>query len=614
MSKQRKIWAAALLLGLFAVLDLGAARITAPLDYALRDVFLRAEADSRAPAPGIVLINIDERSLELMASEYGLGRWPWSRAVHAELLEKVLAQNPKAVVFDILFSEWDEVNPEADVYFVETATASDRVFFPIVLLEDDGGPGLPLDQYGYKLGFDKTSTARPGAEQALIPSLQPLSETGRVGAINFTPDADGVGRRYAVRFDRAGWRIPSLPARVADFLAAPVPEQPFIDLHWSAGPYDREQYSYVDVFAGLAEGDPMFDGLFEDTVVIIGGTASSLYDIRVTPISVAHPGADILATALSNLLRDDWLRYQPHAGLLASLLLLLAVTLLYSRQHGLLLAAAVLLLGSVLWLISARYLLGSNLLLPTLPPLLYPTLMLAGLTLYSFQRSRQERRQAMETFSRFIDPRVAASLVAEGGSPLATKPESREITILFSDIRGFTTLSESRSPEEVLDLLNRYFDKQVEVIFRHGGTIDKFIGDAIMAFWGAPLDDERQAEHAIEAAMEMAQVVDEFRKDLGDDLAAFDIGIGLHTGPAVVGFIGSDNRLEYTAIGDAVNLASRLEGQTKGRARILVSDDTRRRAGELIKYRAHGEVQVKGRQKAVQLYEPIGKFQNSSID
>ena len=605
MSKHAKVWVAAMLLAAVAILDIGSVRFTAALDYAVRDVFLRAEADSRAPAPGIVLINIDERSLELMASKYGLGRWPWSRAVHAELLERVLAQRPKAVVFDILFSDWDEVNPEADIYFVETATASDKVFFPLVLLEDDGGPGLPLDEYGYKLGFDKLPGARPGAEQALIPSLQPLSETGRIGAINFTPDADGVGRRYAVHFDRAGWRIPSLPARVADHLGAPVPRQEFINLHWSAGPYDREQYSYVDVFAGLGDGDPMFDGLFEDTVVIIGGTASSLYDIRVTPISVSHPGADILATALSNLLRDDWLRYQPLVGMFASLLLLLLVTFLYSRPHGLPLAGAVVLLASLLWLLAARYLLGSNLLLPTLPPLLYPAIMLGGLTLHSFQRSREERRRAMETFSRFIDPRVAASLVAEGGSPLATRPESREITILFSDIRGFTTLSESRSPEAVLDLLNRYFDKQVEVIFRHGGTIDKFIGDAIMAFWGAPLDDEHQAEHAIEAALEMAAVVDKFRAELGDDLADFDIGIGLHTGPAVVGFIGSENRLEYTAIGDAVNLASRLEGQTKGRARILVSDDTRRRAGEGIKYRAHGEVQVKGRQKAVQLYEPL---------
>ena len=183
--------------------------------------------------------------------------------------------------------------------------------------------------------------------------------------------------------------------------------------------------------------------------------------------------------------------------------------------------------------------------------------------------------------------------------------ESRDITVLFSDIRGFTTLSEQRTPEEVVALLNRYFTLQVEVIFRHGGSLDKFIGDCIMAFWGAPLDQPDHARRAVAAALEMAEVLRRFKIELGEEDADFDVGIGLHSGPAVVGLIGSDQRREYTAIGDTVNLASRIEGLTRGVARILVSDETRKRCGEDLLFRPHGAFEVKGRVQGVELFEPV---------
>ena len=168
--------------------------------------------------------------------------------------------------------------------------------------------------------------------------------------------------------------------------------------------------------------------------------------------------------------------------------------------------------------------------------------------------------------------------------------------------------SESRTPEQVVAILNRYFTLQVEVVFRHGGTVDKFIGDCIMAFWGAPLDDPDQAKHAVAAALEMAEVLLDFRKDLGADLAeVFDVGIGIHTGQAVVGFMGSENKLDYTAIGDTVNLASRIEGQTKGVARVLVSAATKERCGGAFDFEPRGTYKVKGRAQPVDLFEPREK-------
>ena len=179
--------------------------------------------------------------------------------------------------------------------------------------------------------------------------------------------------------------------------------------------------------------------------------------------------------------------------------------------------------------------------------------------------------------------------------------------MLFSDIRGFTTLSESRTPQQVVELLNGYFGRQVEVIFRRNGALDKFIGDAIMAIWGAPLDDPKHAENAIQCALEMADTLQAFKQDLGDLSADFDVGIGIHSGPAVVGLIGSEQRREYTAIGDTVNLASRIEGLTKGVARILVSEDTMKLCPDAFDFVPRGLYKVKGRSQDVQLFEPKRK-------
>ena len=197
-----------------------------------------------------------------------------------------------------------------------------------------------------------------------------------------------------------------------------------------------------------------------------------------------------------------------------------------------------------------------------------------------------------------------SELIGRGAIDYRAEAAAREITVLFSDIRGFTSLSETADPEEVVTLLNRYFTRQVEIIFKHGGTLDKFMGDGIMAFWGAPTAQPDHARRAVTAALEMSAALDEFRGELGALGAALDIGIGLHTGSAVVGFIGSDERLDYTAIGDTVNSASRIEGLTKGLSRILASKTTREAAGEGFDWLDHGLHRAKGRGEELHLFQP----------
>jgi adenylate cyclase len=239
-----------------------------------------------------------------------------------------------------------------------------------------------------------------------------------------------------------------------------------------------------------------------------------------------------------------------------------------------------------------------------LTPLLFGWGFYFAAALSEYLREKRSLEQTVRIFNRFLDPRVVSSLVAQGETPQSLSGKARDITVLFSDIRGFTTLSEKHSPEEIVSLLNRYFSLQVEVIFRHGGTLDKFIGDAIMAFWGAPQDDPQHAQHAVAAALEMEQSLLRFKAELGEDGKDFDVGIGIHSGKAVVGFIGSEARMDYTAIGDTVNLSSRIEGLTKGVARILVSSDTVAHCRNAFDFSPTGSYKVKGRVKEVELFTP----------
>ncbi|HVA55659.1 MAG TPA: adenylate/guanylate cyclase domain-containing protein [Gammaproteobacteria bacterium] len=579
-----------------------------PIEYWLQDVLVRVHSTDKTPDPDVVVVNVDERSLYEMTKE--VGGWPWPRAVYGQLVEGILAEQPSAVVFDINFVDPDLVRPDSDKYFIDVATASNKVYFPMVRLEGaDDSKNAPIKDYPSKFRFMPGPGADPEARVALQFPLPPLAMTGRVGLINFLQDNDGIGRRYYIYYKAYGWHIPSLPARVAEALGWHVPDQSSILLNWRGTAETMPHLSFYDVYTDFQRHNHQrLTNEFTHKIVIIGSNATSLGDLRATPISHLYPGAFIVATAIANLKNGDWMRRPSEfVGLLLSFILVLGIAALFRWGRGLLTTGVLLFLATPVLIAITYAFLNQRWLVPIFQPLIFGWLFFISMGLTDYFRERRDRLYAIGLFSRFLDPRVVNDLVKNQRNLLDDKAVSVELTVLFSDIRGFTPLSETRTPEEVVSLLNRYFSRQVEVIFRHGGTVDKFIGDCIMAFWGAPVPDPEQAKHAVLAGLEMAKVLEDFRRDLGVLSESFDIGIGIHSGSAVVGFMGSENKLDYTAIGDTVNLASRIENQTKGVARMLVSAATRERCGDTFDFIDRGSYKVKGREQAVHLFEPAEK-------
>ncbi len=576
------------------------------VDHRVQDWLLRIHAQTRTPDPDIVLLNIDERSLAAMNPDFGPYEWP--RSVYGEFIEKLEAQQPAAILFDQIFADPQREHPDQDAYFIEAVAAAPNVYVAMARLDGvPDGQGLPLAEYGEKLGFEHSAGSDPAARLPLLLPLQGLAETGRIGLINFLPDDDGVGRRYHTLVEQHGWLVPSLPLRVSRGLGWPLPAGGDVEINWRGAPQTRAQVSFSDLFLDLERRHPQRPATeFRGKVVVVGVIAAGLHDLHPTPLSPQQTGPEILAAALETIKHGDALhRPSLWLALLLGLVPLAVLGLAYLRGAGLFALGWSLAVLSPLLLLGGYGVLQAGWIMPLVPPLATLWLAYLGLALAEYLRERQQRSQRERFLRRFLHPGVVQALLAAQSDPFSQKPQSLPLTVLFSDIRGFTTFSESRTPEQVVNMLNRYFSRQVATVFKHGGTVDKFIGDAIMAFWGAPLPDERQAEHAVQAALEMARVARQFAQELEAEGVQFDIGIGIHSGPAVVGFIGSENKTDYTAIGDTVNLASRIEGLTKGVARVLVSAQTRAACGPALQFVDRGEFKAKGREQPVRLFEPV---------
>jgi adenylate cyclase len=375
-------------------------------------------------------------------------------------------------------------------------------------------------------------------------------------------------------------------------------------------PYRGKQGSFkylsaADVIQGKA--DP---ATLKGKIVLVGTTAPGLFDLRSTPVASVYPGVEIHANLIAGML-DQSIKQKPPYVLGAEIVLLLitgvAMTfllpLLTPVKQGL--ATVIVLVGAValnLWVFHA-----GNLVLPLATGLLLILVLFTFSMAYGFFVEARGKRQITGLFGQYVPPELVDEM-ARNPEHFSMEPESREMTVLFSDVRGFTTISEGLDPKELSSLMNEFLTPLTEVIYGHRGTIDKYMGDAIMAFWGAPLPAADHARQGILAALQMhrklAELQPQFRSRNWPEIR---IGVGLNTGRMSVGNMGSKIRLAYTVMGDAVNLASRLEGITKEYgAAIIVGESTRDLATHDFVFRELDRVRVKGKLEPVAIYEPLG--------
>jgi adenylate cyclase len=583
------------------------------VDFFIFDWQSKQLAESLQVDPDIVVIAIDDNSLIRMNQV--AGRWVWPRSVHAELLSSLQVNKPLAIVFDILFSEKDIYRPDADLYFNEVLADINNVYFPILEQNTRRGEGLPLNQFPLELGLQQTALANKTARTSFVLPLAIDKEYWQVGTINFSPSSDGIGRHYDVYRDIGGWRIKSLPAKLIESLGIELPIEERILLQWR-GDFQQpfKTLSYADVYQATQTNDVAYLSQLNNKIIVIGATASGLFDARTTPLNNTLAGVYMLATAIDNMKNRTYLSLSHELiQSLIAVMLIVSITgcFLFISNYSwqVFISITLLVVSSFFLVITSNYFfaqqhvlfIGSSILMMALSFLFFAI----G---YGYKEFIQ-RKKSLALFSRFLDPQVVTRLLKKGELDLNKLNQKRVVTIIFSDIRGFTQLSENREASEVLKLLNQYLSQQVAIIFNHNGTLDKFIGDCIMAFWGAPITNDNHAVDAINAALAMEDNLRAFQQQLPASLKTFDIGIGVHSGEAIVGLVGTELRVDYTVIGDAVNLTSRIEGLTKNVSRILVSEQSKELAKYAFDFEFKGEYTVKGRKSKVRLFQPIRKVQ-----
>ncbi len=373
------------------------------------------------------------------------------------------------------------------------------------------------------------------------------------------------------------------------------------------GEYRR--YSFYDLWYAaqqlIAGVKPDLDpSLFRDKIVVVGTTAPGLSDVFSVPLAGKYPGAEIHATLIDSLLAG---RFMAPAGPGTALAAVLAGAALVSAAavwFGPWWATAVALgaAGALWW--GALAMFRAGLWLPVTPTTAAIALAAFGGTGYHYVVEGREKRKVKHLFSRFVSQDVYERLLSDPARA-ALGGTRRDMTVLFSDIRGFTTLAERLDPEATVTTLNQFFTRMVPLVLAHGGTVDKFVGDMIMALFGAPLDDGDHADHAVQAALAMSAELDALNRErAGSGLPPLEIGIGINSGEMVAGLIGSERILSYTVIGDAVNLGSRIESLNKQYGtRVIVSDATRQRLRRRYDLRPLGDITVKGRTQPVSVFE-----------
>jgi len=598
---------------------------------------VRAAARPGPATDQVRLILIDQKSLD-WAEETNRLSWPWPREIYATLLSFCRRSGAKAVAFDLVFSEPSKWGVEDDEAFGQAIEQTGGVAAALFLSRAQGSalewpPGVPEQPFRVA-GLDEFLAGPKGKALALEKAAFPVPEVASRAAVlaNVSGglDADAVVRRvFPFRFF-AGRFVPSLG--LAPFLAAhpgvlveledrrlrvgalsiPLDENGSAILRYRGPTQTHRAVNAAAVIQSelrLAEGQgPLVDpAFFRDRYVFVGTTAPGLLDLKPTPVGSVYPGVEIHATLLDNLLSGDFLRETGRGFKVLTVLFCGLVAAVFGRlcrtglQSGL---AFVLVLPLPVLAGLAGYRAGFW--VEVAAPEAASVLSLVAAMVVNYATEGRQRRFLKNAFRHYLSPAVIDRLMREPGK-LTLGGETRELTILFSDIQGFTGISEKLGPEQLTAFLNAYLTAMTDIILEEGGTLDKYEGDAIIAFWNAPLEQPDHAVRAVRAALRCRSKLAQMRPDLEERFGvSVHARIGINTGPVVVGNLGSEQRFDYTFIGDAGNVASRLEGINKQfGTEILLSEATFARLGGSFPAREISRVRVVGRNEPVRVFEPL---------
>ena len=577
-------------------------KVTTPIEqmeYSARDLLMRLRGE-QTPSEDIVIVAIDDESFS------GTGfQWPWPRSYFAEIVDQINAGGGKVIGVDIFLFEPDPKDGNDQIFADALGKSTSAVNVLQILKKGDGQFTnftlvQPLSPYRDILdGTGITSFVRD--EDAIIRSVQAFDTYNGKTYYHWAFD---IARLYL------GVEPPSNPTSTSlQFNDQVVPlnaGQLAVNFTGRAGTYPT--YSAYSVALGdVLEQDP---DAFRDKIVLIGATTVTLQDIYPTPYSAQNPtsGVEIIASTIDTLINGAYITLAP--AWIALLITLAAALLAYfislSKRPS---VTVILLLVSMSGYLIATFVVfaSSRFVLPVITP---QAMLFLGVILPTVEQAvsqELEKRRVRNLFSRFISPEMVDQMMAT--QDLSTLNKRSDISIIFSDIRGFTTLSEKLSPEEVVALLNPYLEAMSKVIYKHGGTVDKYEGDAIIAFFGEPVPYKDHAVRALRASLDMRKALVELKDQWAKEgrPSKIEMGIGINSGEVFVGMVGSEQRINYTVIGDNANLASRLQDLTKTYDwPILISESTYQHVKNEFDCEFADAVTVKGKTKAVNVYKVLG--------
>ncbi len=551
---------------------------------------------SESPSPNVVIVGIDDSSLETY------GKWSeWPRTLHARAIRNLTAAGARVIAFDVLFAD----DSKDDAELAEAIEENGNVVLPVAGV-------APLSAYGQPVVYD----------DILHPATILENASCSIGHANIVPDTDGVVRRLPlVVTDNAGNAYPSMSLTVLHRLlfkqlpdkyeadkgslflldrTIPVDHSCSLRVNYTSLNNSYPLISYKDVINRTFDSEAV-----EHKIVLIGMTATGDLDTWATPISPAKvPGVWIHANTIDTILRE---RFLQDGGTTPNLLILLFLTLVagiafprLNIKYGII--AVVVLIAA--YLAGVFYAFDNGILLKVLYPVLLLPLLFLTAILCMVLYEQSDKRLIKSLFGRYVSPQVATEILALTDSgQLRLGGEQRTVTVLFADIRGFTHMSESMSPPDVVEMLNKYLGVLIDKVLEYDGMVNKFAGDCIMAVWNAPKTQDDHAFLAAKAAWESQKLIATLQEH-DESLPSVKFGIGINTGEAVAGSLGSTGRAEYTVIGDSVNLASRICSATPG-GEIWIGPETYRQIASRIVFEELGPQLFKGKSGAVTAYRVL---------